>query len=256
MSFSGGPYPAMGSSPAAVPSNISGSPSVFSQSQSWHGTPSTTTPTSSVGVQHSFPATPSQDHVTSYGTSSAASWMPPSNALQGGQLTHLSGEAYMPQTSSISSMRGEQMTFPAGSTRPQLGGKSTITPTQLGQTVQFAGDFSTPQTGSMTGAPMHGGQMPFFMGETSKNRAGSTSEMISSVVENVPSRGMMSQPGPLHSQSLRNQDGGNPPLGVPPPILGHQGGGFGLGPSHSGAVSVTSQHPAWHTAGHTTRALT
>lgn len=232
MSFSGGPFPAVGLSPAAVPCNISQSPSVFSQSQPWHDMPSASTPSLAIGMQ---------DHVTSSGSSSAASWIPPSNALQGGQLTQLSGEGGTLQTNSISSMRGDQMTIPPGdSTRPQLGNKSTITRTELGQTMQFAGDFSTPQTGSMTGAPMQGGQMPLIMSETSKNRAGSTSEMMPS--ENAPSRGMMPQPGPPHGHSLRNQDGGNLPLGVPPPILGPQGGGFGLGPSHPGTVSVTSQH--------------
>lgn len=223
MTFTGGSFPVLSSSPAVHP-NVSGSTSVFSQPQGWHSTPSVPVATSSSGTQHSFPMTQStlsatssiqgmqtrQDHTPKSG------FQPPS-VTQVGPMSHFSGDSSTPQT-----------------------GSTPVIPTQSGQTTQFSGDASRPQTGSMPGMSTQGGQMAHFMGETSKNRASSIPEMMSNVGGNTSIRGAMPQSVAHHTHLTRNQGGGNVPMGVLPPTICPQEGGFGSGPSHPGTVPAPS----------------
>lgn len=257
MSFIGGSFPVTGSSPAAVFPNVRGSTSAFSQSHSWQGTPSGPTPSSLTGTQHSFPlmqSTPAassihgpqrQDHVTSSGTASVASWVGSSSITQGGQMTHFSGDTIRPQTGSTPGipMQGGQMTHPIGdSSSPQTGSMSVMS-SQFGQMTQFPGNAPIPQTGNTHGIPVQGGQMTHFMGDTPKNRAGSTSEVMPNFGGNAPSGGTMPQPGTPHSHLMRNLGGGNIPVGALPPNMGPQESGFGLGPSYPGTVPVPREEP-------------
>lgn len=130
--------------------------------------------------------------------------------------------------------------FTGDPSRPQAGSIPAMS-MQGGQMAHFMGEPSRAQTDSMLVMTTQGGQMTHFMDETSKNRAGSISEMMSSAGGNVPSAGVMSQPGAPHLQQMGNQGVSNFPMGVPPPTMGPQGGGFGLGPSHPGTVPVPSQ---------------
>lgn len=195
----GGSFSIMGSS-ASVHPNVSGSTSVFSQTQAWHSTPSL--PAATPGTQNSFPVSQNisaassihgeqitQHHMTNAGAPQAVSWVGPSSVTQGGHMTQFSGQP-------------------------------------------------TPQTGGILGGRSQGGQMTHFMGETSKNRAGSIPEMMSNVGSNAPSGGAMPQPGVPHSPVIRSQGGGNFPMSVPPSTIGPQGSSFGTGPIQPGGMPV------------------
>ena len=251
-SYIGGSFPVMGSSPAAVLPNVSGSTSVFSQSQSWQGTPSGPTPISSIGTQHSFSLTQStptassihgpqrQDHMTSSGVASIASSMGSSSVTQGSQMTHFSGDTIRPQTGSTPGMpmQGGQMTHPIRDSYSPQTGSMPVLPSQFGQMTQFPGNAPTPQTDNMHGMSMQRGQMTHFMGDTPKPRASSTSEMMPNFSGNAPSGGTMPQPGATHTHFMRTLGGGNVPVGAQPPTIGPQQSGFGLGPSYPGTVPV------------------
>lgn len=169
------------------PQGIGGA-SVLPQSQAWHSTPSVTAPTSS-STPYSFPL---------------AQNISANSSIQAEQTTqhHLANAAAPPAMSWV--------------------GQSTVT--QGGQMAQFSGDPTGTHTSGIIGMPSHGGQMTQFIDETTKNRAGSMSELMPNAGGNAVTGGAMAQPSTPHIPGLKRQT-----LLAPTP--GFQGAAFVSSPS-------------------------
>lgn len=169
------------------PQGIGGA-SVLPQTQAWHSTPSVTAPTSS-STPYSFPL---------------AQNISANSSVHAEQTTqhHLANAAAPPAVSWV--------------------GQSSVT--QGSQTTQFSGDPTGRHTSGIMGMPSHGGQMTQFIDETTKNRAGSMSELMSNAGGNAVTGGAMAQPDTPHIPGLKSQT-----LLASTP--GFQGAGFVSSPS-------------------------
>lgn len=169
------------------PQGIGGT-SVLPQTQAWHSSPSVTAPTSST-TPYSFPLTQN--------------------------------------ISANSSVQAEQTTqhHPANAAAPPAVswvGQSSVT--QGSQMTQFSGDPTGTHTSGVMGMPSHGSQMSQFIDQTTKNRVGSMSELMSNAGGNAVTGGAMAQPGARHIPGLKSQT-------LLAPTLGFQGAGFVSSPS-------------------------
>ena len=169
------------------PQGIGGA-SVLPQTQAWHSTPSVTAPTSS-STPYSFPL---------------AQNISANSSIHAEQTTqhHLANAAAPPAVSWV--------------------GQSSVT--QGSQITQFSGDPTGTHTSGIMGMPSHGGQMTQFIDETTKNRAGSMSELMSNAGGNAVTGGAMAQPDTPHIPGLKSQT-----LLASTP--GFQGAGFVSSPS-------------------------
>ena len=250
---------------SAVVPNVSGNSNSLLHPQSWHrakhslsGTQGTSVSMSSHGIQR-------PDQVPSSGASwpsSSASWTGPSTIAAMSSAAQFPGETSRPQidSNSMLPLQGSQLTQSAGDpSRPQVSSFSGLH-IQGGQWAQTSGNIINSQTGQIGTSSQfaqigqitqntptlrssdimgQGGQMPNMVGEAPKSRSGSTTETMQNTLSSAHGGQPMLPPvTSLHSSSMRTQDGG---VSVPPPTVGPQGGGFGVLPSLSAVVPVSSQ---------------
>lgn len=195
-------------------------------------------------------------------SSSSASWTGQSTITAVGPAAQFPGETFRPQidSSSMLPLQGSLPTQSAGDpSRPQTGSFSGLhiqgtqlaqtsgnivnsqtgqigTSSQFGQMGQSTQNAPTPRFSDVMG---QGGQMPNMAGEASKSRSGSTTEMMQNALSSAyGGQAMLPPVTSLHSSSMRIQDGS---VSVLPPTMGPQGGGFGVLPSLSAVVPVSSQ---------------
>ncbi|XP_074629509.1 synergin gamma-like isoform X2 [Acropora palmata] len=253
-----------GDGTSAVLPNVSGNSNTLLQPQSWHGAKHSLSGTQGTSVSMSSHGIQRPDQVPSSGASwpSSASWTGPSTIAAMSSAAQFPGETSRPQidSSSMLPLQGSQLTPSAGDpSRPQVGSFSGLhfqggqlaqtsgniinlqtgqigTSSQFAQIGQITRNTTTPRSSDIMG---QGGQMPNMVGEAPKSRSGSTTDTMQNALSSAHGGQAMLPPvTSLHSSSMRTQDGG---VSVPPPTVGPQGGGFGVLPSLSAVVPVSSQ---------------
>lgn len=241
--------------------DVSGNSNSLLQPQSWRGAKHSLSGTQGTSVLMSGHGIQRPDQVPSSGApwpSSSTSWTGQSTITAVGPAAQFPGETSRPQidSSSMLPLQGSLPTQSAGDpSRPQTGSFSGLhiqgsqlaqtsgnivnsqtgqigTSSQFGQMGQSTQNAPTPRFSDVMG---QGGQMPNMAGEASKSRSGSTTEMMQNA---HGGQAMLPPVTSLHISSMRTQDGS---VSVLPPTMGPQGGGFGVLPSLSAVVPVSSQ---------------